>query len=342
MRITHVVVTDNYAGTERYVSEVATALAERGHNVRVVGGAPTRMPEECGSLVHWSAGSTPRAAWKVLASGGRRDIVHAHLSHADAVAVATAPIHRAAVITTRHIATVRGSGKVARLAGRAVATKLSCELAISRFVAEAMEGHPDEVLHNGVASAESPYDANSRTVLMAQRLEPEKDTATGIRAWAQSKLRHSGWQLLVCGDGVERSQLERLAHDLGVAGTVHFAGWVTDIRDRMVNAGILLATAHAEPLGLSVLEAMAAGIPVVAAASGGHLETIGCVGNAPSFPPGDSAAASKALDRLAASTACRVRLSDDERAVQRRSFSLAAHVSRLEQIYTEHVGGAGR
>src|SRR4051794_1252032 len=82
VRITHVVVTDSFAGTERYVCEVARRQAERGHDVVVIGGSPDRMPGELAD-VRWHAAASVGTAVRALLTGGRRDVVHTHLSAAD-------------------------------------------------------------------------------------------------------------------------------------------------------------------------------------------------------------------------------------------------------------------
>jgi len=115
--------------------------------------------------------------------------------------------------------------------------------------------------------------------------------------------------------------------------SVRFVGHVGDVSSYLRRAGILLATAPAEPFGLSVVEAMAAGVPVIAARSGGHLETIGSVDGAPLFPVGDVNAAARCLTDLAADSGRRKDLSDAGREVQRREFSLARQVSEIEGIY---------
>src|SRR5947209_4612230 len=162
MRITHVVVTDNFAGTERYVCDVSRALAQRGHEVSIIGGAPERMARECGSEVHWTSGGTPPRALAALVRGGHRDIVHTHLSHADTVGVIGQPFHRGAVIATRHIATRRGSTMAAQLIAQMLTKRIESEVAISHFVAAAMERPPNEILHNGVRPLDSKYDPGSR------------------------------------------------------------------------------------------------------------------------------------------------------------------------------------
>jgi glycosyltransferase involved in cell wall biosynthesis len=108
-------------------------------------------------------------------------------------------------------------------------------------------------------------------VLVLQRLEPEKDTLTALRAWRASQLADDGWSMRVVGEGSERALLEAITASEGIS-SVTFVGWATSAEDELANAAILLAPAVAEPFGLAVVEALMAGIPVVASAAGGHLE----------------------------------------------------------------------
>lgn len=332
MRITHVVVTDAFAGTERYVSDVARLQAGAGHDVTVIGGRPDRM-RQASHEVRWQAAtSVPVACARLLASG-RRDIVHAHLSYAELAAVLTRPMHRGRVISTRHIAAHRGKTWQGAVAAPLVARSIDIEIAISSYVAAALERLPHVILRDGVTSVTTPYAETSRTVLLLQRLAPEKDTATALHAWGLSGMADRGWRLLVAGEGPERQALERLTVELGLTA-VSFLGQVADVQGLLSRTGLLMAPAPGEPLGLSVLEAMAHGVPVLAAASGGHLETL------PEkwpwmFPPGDAQAAGVALRELA-SVVVRRAASGEVRARQLRSFDVEEHVRALLEIYTSN------
>jgi glycosyltransferase involved in cell wall biosynthesis len=328
MRIAHVVVTDAFAGTERYVADVATVSAMRGHEVIVFGGAQSVMPNKIGREVGWRPSPTPRRALRQLAGAGRFDVVHAHLTHAETAAVLTRACHRGAVIATRHIAQRRGSSTLGCLLAPLVGRGLNGEIAISAFVASTVGLPPESVLHNGVANRAEMWSPDNLTVVMAQRLEPEKDSKTGLRAWKVSGLGERGWQLLVAGDGQQRRELEMFVDRENLVG-VTFLGQVSDMDSLWTRAGILLATAAAEPLGLTVLEAMAAGVPVVACATGGHLETIGTVTDQPGFPAGDINCAARRLTMLAGDVEARRRLGAAERLAQRRQFNLQKHVERL-------------
>lgn len=326
------VVTGAFAGTERYVSDVARLQAEAGHDVTVIGGQPDLMRRSADRFRWQAAKSVPVAGVRLLASG-RRDVVHAHLTYAELAAALTRPVHRGRIVSTRHIAAHRGKTWRGSLAVPLIERSIDIEIAISEYVAAALERPPHVVLHDGVTVVRTPYDELSRTVLVLQRLAPEKDTATALRAWGLSGMADRGWRLLMAGEGSERRALERLNAELGLRA-VTFLGHVTNAPDLLARAAVLMAPAPGEPLGLSVLEAMAHGVPVLAAASGGHLETL------PhhwrwTFPPGDARAAGIALREMS-SVPVRQVASAAARAHQRRSFDLEAHVHALLEIYASN------
>lgn len=332
MRLIHVVATDAFAGTERYVAEAASRLASRGHEVLVLGGNPATMPTAVAPAA-WQPAPDLRAACTALARATRPDVVHAHLTVAETAAFLTCPLHRAPVVATRHIATRRGSSAPARAFSRVLNRFLRLQIAISEHVGAVMERPPDLVLPNGVPRRDVGYDETSRVVLGVQRLEPEKDAETAVHAWAASGLDDSGWELHLAGDGSQRAALEHLVADLGLTG-VRFLGTVDDVPDRLAASAMLLASSRQEGLGLAVLEAMAAGRPVVATAVGGHLETLP-TGYPGFFPVGDAVRAGEILRQLAANAPNRRQLGEQLRARQRESFDVERHVDRLETIYSE-------
>jgi len=105
----------------------------------------------------------------------------------------------------------------------------------------------------------------------------------------------------------------------------------------MAGASILLAPAPQEPFGLSVVEAMARGVPVVAAAGGGHLETAGRARPDCLFPPGNVAAAANRLATLGDDRQLRRSCGDDLRSYQRTHLSIEAHVDRLLAVYGDPI-----
>ena len=334
--VVHIVVTGRFAGVERYVCDVATETASRGWDVTVVGGHPQHMPAMLGDRVRWEPGATALEALRAIRRVGRSDICHVHMTKAEALAVVTRRRHQAPIVSTRHFAARRGASHVGRIVSPWVAARLTREVAISEFVAGQLERPPDAVIVSGVPKSPCLWRVANRVVLVLQRLEPEKDTITALKAWQASRLVDEGWSLRIVGEGYERGQLERWMATEGVRGAT-FAGWTDDVSNEFERAGMLLASAPAEPLGLAVLEAMAAGVPVVACASGGHRETIGRLADAPVFAPGDSVAAGEAL-RALLPDATRSRLSEDGRHLVSESFSIEDSVDSVLVEYSAARG----
>lgn len=323
----HIVVTDSFGGVERYVSEVASGFADDSWQPTVVGGNERAMRAALREGVRWLPGRNPLEALASVRRAGRQDICHAHMTYAEAVGIAARRAHSAPIVSTRHFAAHRGKTRVGRFTAPWIARNLSCEIAISRFVADHVERPPDCVIVNGVPDSPALWNRENRVVLVAQRLEPEKDTLTALRAWQQSGLADQGWSLRVVGDGSQRRELEDQARSHG-GDRVAFAGWVGDMRSEFEQAGMLLAPAPSEPFGLTVVEALAAGVPVVAAAAGGHLETVGELPSARLFRPGDADDAAAAMGALLADDA-REAMSVEGRQLVRIRFRLDAHVELL-------------
>ena len=158
---------------------------------------------------------------------------------------------------------------------------------MSQYVADHVDGASTVVL-SGVRPEPDRVAAVDRlpVVLVAQRLEREKHTDVAVRAFAASGLADAGWRLTIAGDGALRGELEELAASLRLGDAVEFLGHRRDVWDLMRAAGVLLAPRTDEAFGLSVVEAMARGLPVVAAGSGAHLETVGSVPGAALFDAG--------------------------------------------------------
>ncbi|WP_454051172.1 glycosyltransferase family 4 protein [Cellulomonas sp. Marseille-Q8402] len=336
--VVHVVCTDAFAGVERYVTTLARTQDARGLRVQVLGGSAGRMPAElAGSGVRWAPAPTPLRAAAALRRVDAR-LVHAHMTAAELAATVAA---RAPVVATRHFAATRGSSGLGRAVGRFVGPRLAAQVAISAFVADRVEG-PSTVVHPGVPTipraAHEPAAARRPVVLMAQRLEAEKRTDVGLRVWAASGLAEAGWELLVAGTGALRPELEALAAELGVAGSVRFLGARSDMDALLSTASIFLAPRGDEPYGLSVVEAMAHGTPVVAGRGGGHSETVGAADGAVLVPEEDVAAAGAALARLARDPERRAAYGEELRALQQRRFDPETHADGIAAVYGAVLG----
>jgi glycosyltransferase involved in cell wall biosynthesis len=329
LRIAHVVRSDSFAGVERYIHLVAPRLAAKGCEVTVIGGDPTNMLQLSESVRVLPASTTFDAASQLFHLGPM-DIVHAHMTAAELAAVLTKLRHRARLVATVHFASPRGSGRTAAPI-RLLGSFIDEQIAISQFVARNVV--VSRVLPNGVELAAPGPSKRDRSVLVMQRLEAEKHTGMALRAWSASNLRREGWRLSIAGRGSELPELRRLAEDLDVEESIDWLGFVHDPSELLSRVGLLLATAPAEPFGLTVVEAMARATPVIAADGGAHPETIGSDGWL--FPTDDIAACVRLLDdaedRDLINYGRRLRLR------QRELFDINAHTEALLQIYNELV-----
>ncbi len=337
LTVVHVVVTDAFAGVERYVCQVVNELAVRGHRVATIGGDPQRMRSELDSDLPNVRADSLLAAAVALARSGRPDIVHVHMTAAEGAAWLAHPWQRAPRVATRHFARDRGSSGVNRALSRITSRGIARDISISRYVADSISG-PSVLIPNGVPDRPQA-DLEAPAALMLQRLDTEKAPDVGIRAWQASQLGDRGWRLLVAGDGHLRESLSRLAHSLGVGDSVDFLGHVADTDGLLARSSILVAPAPEEPFGLSVVEAMAHGLPVVAARGGGHLETVADSGIM--FTPGDPEEAGRALADLGTDLGLRRQQGHRLRRRQQEMYSLATHVDRLEQLYGGVVDARG-
>lgn len=147
------------------------------------------------------------------------------------------------------------------------------KLAIERGIATSSRL---QVIHNGIAAPElpparDPWPAEPVVVCVA-RLAPPKDVGLLLNALADRRL--SAWRLKVVGDGPERAALKARAAALGMAERVQMLGDRSDVPDLLARADAFVLPTKWEGLPYSVLEAMAAGLPVVASRVGGVPELV--------------------------------------------------------------------
>ena len=108
------------------------------------------------------------------------------------------------------------------------------------------------------------------------RLHPDKDQATLIRGFAQALPQlPAGSLLAIMGSGRLESSLKALAAELGVSASVRFLGQVAQGRRYFKAFDVFALTSDHEPFGMVLLEAMAAGVPVICSDCGGGREVVG-------------------------------------------------------------------
>lgn len=336
VRVLHAIRSDGFAGVEQFVARLARAQAERGDHVTVIGGDSELMRArlEPAGIAHRTAVSTLDVARRIAGSAHDVDVVNTHMTAADVGATLAlfGRRRRPRLVATRHFAKPRGRVGPMRI-DSLVGRRIDTEISISAAVAAAI-GVPSTVVQPGVE--DRPFiraQDRGRIILMGQRLQPEKHTHVGLRAFAASGLARRGWRLELAGDGPERPMLDALATSLGIGHAVEFLGFRPDLPDLMERAGLLLASCPFEHFGLTVLEAMAGGLPVVAAGAAGHAEMLDGLDPRAQFRPDDAQDAARKLGSLAEDLEGREALGRAERERQSREFSVGLQAARTDAVY---------
>lgn len=178
-------------------------------------------------------------------------------------------------------------------------------------------------------------DDGAPVLIFVARMQYEKDHDTVLRALAQVPRA----RLLLVGDGERRPSLQELARSLGVAERVHFLGRRPDVDRLLKLAALYVHSSHYEGFGIAAVEAMAAGLPIIASDVPGLSEVVGSAGLL--FPQGDAGALARHLNAVLASDDLRQKLA---RASQQRAqeFSIERTVQSYLDIYRKVTAAAGR
>jgi glycosyltransferase involved in cell wall biosynthesis len=177
-------------------------------------------------------------------------------------------------------------------------------------------------------------------VVSVGRLAEPKDFATLIGAVAGLPVGTA--RLVVLGDGPQRAALEAQAAALGRGDAFEFAGEVEDVRTRLERADAFVLSSRSEGMPLSVLEAMAAGLPVVATDVGGVHEVVVDGSTGRLVPAGETSPLAAALSELAGDAALRERFGNAGRARVEEHFSLPAWRAAHLDLYRRVLSGYGR
>ena len=240
------------------------------------------------------ADTTALAQLKELFTKLEPDIVHGHSSKGGWLARAAA--HQVGIsktVYTPHCFAFAGEGgplrrifyrRAERIAGKWTARLIAVSRWEGELAAKARIVPEERIIciPNGLGDAEFERVGRSqdlaaqlglspdeRVIGFAGRLWPQKGADVLIQAFARVERERPGCRLLIIGDGPERQELEQLAQNCGIAGQVTFAGNRDNVSELMTVMDLFVLPSRWESAPYVVLEAMAAGVPVIASSVGG-------------------------------------------------------------------------
>lgn len=187
--------------------------------------------------------------------------------------------------------------------------------------------------HEEAAVKESLGIKSAATVVgILAALRPEKNHELFLHGAAALLSGFPETQFLVIGDGPRRHDLEQLAFDLGVSNSIHFLGSREDVPQLLNVCDIVSLTSHNEASPVSILEALASGVPVVASEVGSVKETVVEGETGLLFPAGDQVAFVSAMTKLLQNKALRHFLGENGRQRVVASWSLDGMTRGYEQL----------
>jgi glycosyltransferase involved in cell wall biosynthesis len=273
---------------------------------------------------------------------GRPDVVHTHdqrsLFYA-AIAARLARVPR--VVHTRHGRDIHATPRQSAMV-RYVSRLVDDFVCVSQDVATLSRAQgiaPGRLrtIFNGIDQERFRFSGPrpGGPVLAVARLSPEKDVANLVRAAAIGVQRDSDLRVEVAGDGPCRVELGRLVEELGLEGRVSFLGEVRDIPGQLARSAIFALPSRSEGISLTLLEAMACGLPVVATRVGGTPEVVLDGQTGLLVPPGDPTALADAILRMRRDDETASRMGEAGRRRVERDFGVRRMVADYLALYLE-------
>jgi glycosyltransferase involved in cell wall biosynthesis len=170
-------------------------------------------------------------------------------------------------------------------------------------------------------------------VLTVGRLSPEKDFATLIRAAGIAAREDPSFRLDIAGGGPCADALQQLVHELELEQHVRLLGQVTDMPALMAKASIFALSSLTEGISLTILEAMASGLPIVATSVGGNSEVVADEETGLLVPPANPAILASALLALWRDSPRRIAMGAAGRARVEAVFDVRKMVDGYEELY---------
>jgi glycosyltransferase involved in cell wall biosynthesis len=306
----------------------------------------------------------PRALVRLvrLLRSKRFDLIHAHGQDATILGAAAARVRRTRLVITRHVLEEPGDGwrqraragltlRAFRSADTPVAVSRAAAQRLSRLArlpAEAIRVLPNGIDVDAYASpdperararlcGELSIPGDARLVLLPAVLRPGKGHDTLLEALPALEARSGRVRVLLAGAGELEEELRRKAERH--ADLLHFLGHRTDMPELMAAADLVILPSQAEALPTVLIEAAAAGRPVVATRVGGVPEVVKDGRTGILVPPGDPVALAEAVTSLLNDPERRSAFGERAARVARDRFSLDRQAERTVALWEDTIRG---
>lgn len=341
-----------FGGGERHLADLSRALTDLGHEVYAASVPSSPLSAELSFLNKERTLPLSRRNYlKNVASlaGFIRahdiEIVHSHAArdyHLAALAVRRAK--RGRLVLTRH--TLFPLRRINKL----VLSNVSRVVAVSQAVAESLlkKGVIDSakitVIHNGIdidRFTRSDPGADAPIVVgTVGHLAPIKGHDVFVRAAKLVRAHRFDVHFAIIGEDKSpqmnyRRSLEKLIDELGLNGFVTMPGWRDDMNAVLSSLTLFVSAARSEPFGLAIVEAMAAGLPIIATASEGALEILEDGVSGKLVPLDNPEALAEAINKLLDDPLERSRLGQNALRTARDRYSLKRMAIDTERVYRE-------
>lgn len=331
MKILYVITKANWGGAQRYVYDLATAAKERGHQVAVAYGSVGALTEKLAAagiptveLPGLARDLRLRGEWEAfralvaLLRAERPDVVHVNSSKGGLAVLAARIAGVRRILFTAHGWAFNEDRpwwqkaliRAAYLATVLLSHETICvSAAVRRDMRLPLLGKRLVVIRNGIAPEKPRAKKSARNILlptkaggiwagMLAELHPAKRVEDAIEAMAELAPDYPDLELFVIGEGEERPRLEALVAARSLGGRVHLLGFVPGAASYLSAFDLFLMPSRTEALGYALLEAGAAGLPVVAARVGGIPEIVVHGESGLLVPPENPASLARAMRAL--------------------------------------------
>ncbi len=342
MKILHLDTRPDWRGGQHQILMTLRGQRERGHDAQLMTRSDSPLQQRAVADLFSVHTFPPRfvrlnalLCLREIVDQQRFDVVHAHDPHALSAAWLARAHRRSALVVSRRVAYPLSRGWPG-LARYRAAHRI---IAVSRFVeasviAAGIEASRVGVVYDGVeipaaTSVEARAEARRRwniadaTMLLGcvGYLLPEKGQELLVRAMTIVNAEFPACKLILAGDGPLRARLESLAAELELTNTIIFAGFVEDTEAVYQALDAFVFPSLAEPLGSSLLAAMAHSLPAIAMASGGVPQIIEDRRNGVLVGAPDATELARAIQSLLRDPQSARRLGDAARETVARRFT---------------------